>query len=122
VRRLLATLPLVQRHRRGHNGQAKAADDAADDEHGIGPRSTRAGQQHGADADGGHAAHASIATAEIVAERVRDEDVAEPGAEIVDGGDETSVRGIRVVQRLLEAWVDIESRDDTNIIAGVRSV
>jgi hypothetical protein len=49
---------------------------------------------------------------------VRQEDIAQPGAQVVDGGDEPRLRGLGAVQRLLEARVRVDGRDDADVVPG----
>lgn len=111
--------PLIQRYARRHDGVPQARKDAAGNQYPKGARRTARGTclQRRAEASDDHADECGIAAAKRVVERLREEHVAQPGADIVDGRDEARARRIRLVEEGHEAWVDEDGREDADIVA-----
>jgi len=53
----------------------------------------------------------------VVARGPGEEDVAEPGTKIVDGGDEADVRRTRMMERNNKARMDEDAGQNTDIVA-----
>lgn len=109
--------PLIQWHRGRHDCKPYTTDDAASNHHGVGPGTCCASLQSRANACHQHSREGSEPATQIVASRVREEDIADPGAEIVYGRNQTGMRGVGLVQCLDEARMDEDCRENSYIIA-----
>jgi hypothetical protein len=109
---------LVQRHRRRHNRQAQPTNNPPGDHHRKRALPVGASLQRGSDAARHHAHHAGVPAAQVVAGRVREKDIAQPRAQVVDGGDEARLGRLWVVQSRLEARVRVDGRDDADVVSG----
>lgn len=100
--------PLIKWHARADDGNPQTRDDPPNNDHGESTRwaSSRSRNQCRAGACCDGADQGSMPTTQEVRKGVGYEYVAEPGAEVVDGGDEALLGGARVMQGLDEARVD----------------
>jgi hypothetical protein len=74
--------------------------------------------QQGAEAQYEGSGESGVATAEPVAQRVGDEDVAEEGAEVVDARDDALCAGAGLVEELAPAGVNEDGGEDADVVAG----
>jgi hypothetical protein len=85
----------------------------------VWPRSTDL--QRLTDAYHRHARQSGMAAAESVGGGVGKEDVAQPCAEVVDGGDEAAPTRIGLTEGIFEAWVDEHRCENADVVPGKSS-
>lgn len=109
--------PLVQRHGSRHNGDSNATDYPPQDHHRECAAAPAACLRNRSDAEDGGTDHGGIAAPEGVTERPRDEDVAEPCADIVNAGYDTLLLRGGVVLDGDPAGVDEDGRENADVVA-----
>lgn len=107
-------LTLIQRNRRAHNTNAQSTSPPPNRHH---PDPLTRGHEHSPRRKDPRTHEGRIPAPQPVGQRVREEEVREQGAEVVDGGDGAALGGVGVVHGVAPARVDEDGGEDADVVA-----
>jgi len=109
--------PQIQWDARGHDSNTDASNDPTGNNHGEGAGAGGPSDEGDAETHNYGASQGGESATKIVAGRVRQEDIADPCAKIVDRGDDALLGGAGVIDLLDKARVDKYGGENADIIS-----